>query len=175
MTALPRATLVLSALALASCASTGAPRASNPDAGRQLERIGSLEGEWVVLPENGLPPGQTVDYRVLGDGATVVETLFAGTPGEMVTVYHRDGPDLVLTHYCSLGNQPRMVAVPSTDPGKIVFRFAGGANFDPSKDRHMRGLELTFVDEASFKARWTLHEGPEPIESTEFTLVRSWR
>ena len=24
----------------------------------------------------------------------------------MMTVYHQDGPDLFLTHYCAAGNQP---------------------------------------------------------------------
>jgi len=42
----------------------------------------------------------------------VIEKLFAGQPKEMTTIYHLDGGQLVLAHYCSLGNQPHMVAVP---------------------------------------------------------------
>jgi hypothetical protein len=178
MAAPMRAVLVISALTLAfyaSCASTGAREPGNPGAAKQLERLKSLEGEWVILPEEGLPAGQTVQYRVIGNGTTLHETLFAGTPEEMVTIYHLDGPDLVLTHYCTLGNQPRMIAAPSKDPNQISFRFAGGTNIDPEKDRHMHEAQFTFVDEARFKARWTLYDGSKPDHSAEFTLARSWR
>ena len=30
------------------------------------------------------------------------------TPAETVTTYHLDGDALMLTHYCGLGNQPRL-------------------------------------------------------------------
>ena len=49
-------------------------------------------------------------YAVTAAGSAVVETVFPGTEHEMVTVYHADGSDLVLTHYCMEGNQPRMRA-----------------------------------------------------------------
>src|SRR5262249_2697880 len=56
---------------------------------------------------------------------------------EMISVYTADGPDLILTHYCVLGNQPRMKADPDSPPNQIVFRFAGGSNLEPAKDKHM--------------------------------------
>ena len=47
--------------------------------------------------------------RTTGGGSAVTETLFPGTAHEMMSVYHMDGDDLVLTHYCAGGNQPRMM------------------------------------------------------------------
>ncbi|HXG90416.1 MAG TPA: hypothetical protein VNJ02_18980 [Vicinamibacterales bacterium] len=35
-----------------------------------------------------------------GAGNTVIETFPVGTPHEQVTVYHRDGSNVGLTHYC---------------------------------------------------------------------------
>ncbi len=64
-------------------------------------------------------------------GSTVVhETLFPEQPHEMVSVYCVDGSDLVMTHYCVLGNQPRMKADRNSPANQIVFYFAGGSNLN---------------------------------------------
>ena len=173
-----RLPLLLSVLGLlTSCSSTRmASRTANPEADAQFERLKSLEGEWVVTGEGAAQPeGQTVSYRITGQGSALVETLFAGTPGEMVTVYHRDGDALVLTHYCSLGNQPRMVAVPTGDPDAIRFRFDGGTNVDPRRGSHMHAVEHVLADDAHLRSTWTLYTDGEPSEHAEFQLVRSWR
>ena len=62
-------------------------------------------------------------------------------------MYHLDGADLVMTHYCVLGNQPRMKADPKSPTNQIHFQFAGGTNFDPAKDMHMHEGTLTFIDD----------------------------
>jgi hypothetical protein len=66
---------------------------------------------------------------------------------EMVSLYTTDGPDLVMTHYCVLGNQPRMKADPNSPPNQIVFCFIGGGNLNPEKDRHMHEATLTIVSD----------------------------
>ena len=69
-------------------------------------------------------------YATAG-GSAVQETQFPGTPMEMVSVYHLDGADLVMTHYCVLGNQPRMKADPKSPADKIHFTFASGTKVAP--------------------------------------------
>ena len=81
----------------------------------------ALEGKWVNVDDNGKPTGKTVEYRLTAGSGTVVETLMAGTPHEMITVYHMDGDSLMLTHYCMLQNQPRMRALPSETTDVIQF------------------------------------------------------
>ena len=65
---------------------------------------------------------------------------------EMMSVYHLDKGDLLMTHYCVLGNQPRMKADPKSPANQIRWQFAGGTNFDPAKDMHMHEATLTFID-----------------------------
>jgi hypothetical protein len=114
----------------------------------------SLQGEWIdVDGAFGMKGKVAVTYRVSGGGSAIVETLFAGTPHEMVTVYTREGNDLVLTHYCSAGNQPRMRAR-TTDGRVVVFEFDGGANLDPAKDGHMHAGRIEFVSADRVKAEW---------------------
>ena len=121
-----------------------APAAPHPG----LERLKKLAGTWVAADKDGKPTDQVVSViRVTAAGSAVQETLFPGQPHEMVSVYHRDGADLVMTHYCCLGNQPRMKADPNSPPNQIRFLFAGGTNLDPAKDMHMHEGTLTFIDD----------------------------
>src|SRR5205085_339923 len=85
------------------------PIASHPG----LERMKKLAGTWVATDKDGKPTDQVVSVvKVTAAGSAVHETLFPGQPHEMISVYHRDGSDLIMTHYCALGNQPRMKADP---------------------------------------------------------------
>ena len=77
-----------------------------------FDRMKLLAGEWVAAEDGPMfKRGALVSRYVLtGGGTALVDTLFPGAPHEMTTVYHRDGADLALTHYCAGGNQPRMRA-----------------------------------------------------------------
>src|SRR5687767_10130795 len=78
-----------------------------------LEKMKKLAGTWVAADKDGKPTDQVVSIiKVTAGGSAVHETLFPGQPHEMISVYTADGPDLVMTHYCVLGNQPRMKADP---------------------------------------------------------------
>lgn len=79
-----------------------------------LERLKTLAGTWVEADADGKPTDKVVSvFKVTAAGSAVEETIFPGQPQEMVSIYHRDGADLLLTHYCALGNQPRMKADPA--------------------------------------------------------------
>lgn len=118
------------------------------DANPQLEKLKKLAGTWVAADKDGKPTDEVVSvFKVTAAGSTVHETLFPGQPHEMVSVYHLDKGELVMTHYCALGNQPRMKADPKSADNQIKFNFAGGTNLDPAKDKHMHGGTLTFIDD----------------------------
>jgi hypothetical protein len=161
-----------------------APKSDQPAATTQpapvhpgLAKLKKLAGEWLSADEPD--KGQSADagqpictYKVTSAGSVVMETLFPGTPHEMVTMYYQEGPDLVLTHYCALGNQPRMKAEPPTSPDKLEFKFAGGSNIDPGKDAHMHELTLTFVDADHLRATWTSYSAGKPSGVKTFELKR---
>src|SRR5262245_44258594 len=114
----------------------------------QFERMKSLVGTWVEADKDGKPTDRVVSVvKLTAGGSALQETLFPGQPMEMLSVYHTDGSDLIMTHYCMLGNQPKMKADPNSPKDKIKFQFAGGTNFDPAKDMHMHEGTLTFIDD----------------------------
>lgn len=158
----PAALLVALACALSplSCSS---PQTAASAAAAKLgfERLAALEGDWVGAGPPDTPGPMTVNYRVTGGGSAVVETLFVGTPDEMVTVFAVEDGELVLTHYCSLGNQPRMRAQPMQ--GDVLdFHFIGGANIDPAIDMHLHDARFEFVSNDELITQWTGWSGGRP-------------
>lgn len=130
-----------------------------------LERLKKLTGEWLATDKDGKPTAQVVAaYKVTAAGSAVHETIFPGAAHEMVTVYHLDGKDLVLTHYCALGNQPRLKADPKSPANQLRFQFVGGSNLNPDKDMHMHEGTITFVDDDHIEWSWVAYKDGKPVE-----------
>ncbi|HEY3226186.1 MAG TPA: hypothetical protein VGK61_04220 [Planctomycetota bacterium] len=135
-----------------------------------LERLKKLTGTWTA--ETKEMGATTVTYRVISGNSTVMETIMPGTDHEMVTMYHVDGDDLVLTHYCALGNQPRMKAQKDSKEGTLDFRCTGGSNMKCPTDAHMHSLVLTFVDADHINHEWALMKDGKIDHSVKFELAR---
>jgi hypothetical protein len=160
--------------ALAALAATTAPAAAGKPAAAAFERFKALSGDWVAAEDGEMAKkGDLVArYAVTAAGSAVVETIFPGSAHEMVTVYHADGPDLVLTHYCMEGNQPRMRAKAASG-SRFDFAFDGGTNIDPKRDRHMNSASLELLGPDEIRSQWTeLAEG-KPVLVAKSHLVRS--
>jgi hypothetical protein len=148
---------------------TGKAPAVAPHPG--LERLKKLAGTWVEADKDGKPTDKVVSViKVIAAGSAVHETLFPGQPMEMVSVYYRDGQDLVMTHFCALGNQPRMKADPKSPANQIHFQFAGGSNLDPAKDMHMHEGTLTFIDEDHIEFSGVAWVGGKPAKGHECAM-----
>ena len=102
-------------------------------------RLKRLEGSW-----DEAEYGRVVEYRLTGEGSALIEE-FTGDP-PMTTVYHLDGDDLRLTHYCNAGNQPRMKAAVYQD-NTLKFDFVDVTNLSSPTAYHTRTLDVFFRDE----------------------------
>jgi hypothetical protein len=137
------------------------PAPTNP----AFEKLKTLAGTWLAADDDGKPTDQIVSIiRVTAGGSAVHETLFPGQPQEMISIYTVDGPDLVMTHYCVLGNQPRLKADPKSPANQIRFQFAGGSNLDPTKDTHMHSATLTIVDDGHIEVAGVGWQGGAPAK-----------
>jgi hypothetical protein len=141
-------------LALAG-ATLAAPAPAPLDAKTAFEKMKSLAGSWRgTIPGHGDPAA--VDYRLTGNGTALVETLFPGTPHEMMSVYHLDGDRLVLNHYCAAGNQPNLrLDLARSTADRLQFVFDGGTSLDPAKDNHVHEGWIQFLPGGKLKESWT--------------------
>jgi hypothetical protein len=161
---------VVVALAATAFAQAGA----KPSPARQgLEKLKALEGEWIdVDGVFGTRGAVAVTYRVTSAGNSVVETFPAKTAYEMVTVYHMDGEDLVLTHFCTSANQPRMRSK-GLDRNTLAFDFDGGTNIDAATTSHMHSAKIEFVSSDEIRATWqNWKNGQAQGSGAAFHIVR---
>ena len=115
--------------------------------------------------------GVVVALGGIAGGSAIQEINFPGSPKEMVSMYHdRDGR-LSMTHYCMMGNQPRL-DLESSEKGKLSFAFSEANDLDPSTGMHMHSLVLSFVDETNITQRWTVFQDGEALASQDMHLTR---
>ena len=158
--------LLVATLALA------APAAAGPADGKAaFERLKSLAGEWQgTVGAQGGPPA-SIRYEVGSGGTIVRELLFPGTEHEMLNVYHLVDGQLVATHYCAMGNQPRFKLEAAT-ADELVFGFAGGTNFVPEKDPHIHDGRIKFVAPDRIEEDWTAFAAGKRTGDHQFVMTR---
>jgi len=141
---------------------------TQPNAG--FEKLKPLVGNWQGKSSEGKPV--SITYALVSDGSALVEKMGAGSEHEMVTVYYPDGNRLMMTHYCSLHNQPRMRTDTATaESGKLIFDFVDATNMSSPDAMHMHKLAVTFDGKDRFVQEWTWKSG-EKEGTVVFRLER---
>jgi hypothetical protein len=137
------------------------------DAASAFEFLKTLAGDWDRASgghEHG-SSSRLVSFKVTAAGSSIIETYNAGEPSEMISVYHMDGNQLLLTHYCALKNAPIMKFEKSDKPGEIKFGFHGGTNFDPKVDAHVHQGAFEIKDKNTVESNFVgfANGKPQPI------------
>lgn len=163
-------------LALAIVAA-GTAAAAPPDAAATealFERFKSLAGQWQGKSSRGWTDRSTV--KTIAAGSAVMWESFDAHPGEeMVTLLHRDGERLLLTHYCVAKNQPRLRLTRVSEGGTVAeFTFLDATGMPDRNRGHMDSVVLRFQDDDRFTSRWTWYEDGESrwMEEIHCTRVR---
>jgi hypothetical protein len=141
------------------------------------ERLKSLAGTWRGTVEwTGARTGSgtmTARYYVTGNGTALVEDLESDGTIAMTSVYHLDGSDLRLTHFCGAGNQPRLKASVTDPPaGHVRFAFVDITNLKTPESGHVSAVELRLDGAQKMTLIFTfVGGGRESYERIELTRV----
>ena len=122
-----------------------------------MDKLTALEGDWVLLDEDGQETeviGST--FRLTSAGTAVMELMFPDSPDghEMLNVYHADGDRILMTHYCAAGNQPRVEVRATDDEDRLELRFESITNLPSPDADHMRQAEYVFDGKDRLTTRW---------------------
>lgn len=154
-------------IALSALAAPSAMAADAAAAVPAFEKIKALAGEWRGQDPAGKPV--TISYAVTSGGAAVLETSRHADGGEMISVYHLDKGDVMMTHYCSLNNQPRMRG--KSDGQALTFSMVDATNLAGPDAPHMHRLVLRFDDATHLTEEWSMHAGAKD-DTMAFRLER---
>jgi hypothetical protein len=147
---------ILSMALLAVAITLPAAPGTNP----AWEKMKSLVGEWEGTMTHGeMNMPVKLSYSLVSGGTSLMERLDAPGEGDghdMVTMYYPDGSRIMMTHYCSEGNQPRMRAqAPVSEPKSLAFDFVDATGLVSPQAEHMRKLVVRFDDADHFTQEWT--------------------
>lgn len=147
-------------LTLSAAAALHAAEAPETRTNTGFEKLKLLAGSWHGTTADGKSIASA--FELTAGGTAIVERLTVGDEPPMVTLYYCDGSKVMLTHYCSLGNQPRMRAMPMvTDSQRMRFEFVDITNLASKGAPHMHDLTLVFGDADHLTEEWTRHDKGE--------------
>jgi len=138
------------------------------DAQKTFDHLKTLNGHW-----EGKANGKDlkVDFRPTAGGSAIMSEILGDE--DMITMFHVDNDRVMATHYCSAGNQPRMVASASPDGKTITFNFVDGTNIASPKAGHMDHLVITIADADHHTEDWTfVKDGAELKEHFDLTRAK---
>jgi hypothetical protein len=153
---------------------SAAPLKQSP-AADMLKRIGALDGRWEGhLAWSGARQGTgeiAANYTLAKFKNSVTENLMMdGTP-YMTSVYHLDGSDLRVTHFC-VESQPRLKADRlDAAAGSAHFALVDVTNAGP-KSGYVEEISLTNTDPKTLRIEFVFKgNGPRSVETVDLKRV----
>jgi len=121
---------------------------------KSFEELKALDGTWEGKALNGQP--LEVAYRVTSNGSAIISEIKGKE--DMISMFNLDGDRVLLTHYCAVGNQPRMVASASPDGKTFTFDFVDATNLATPDAAHMIRMVLAMPDANHHTEEWTFSD-----------------
>jgi hypothetical protein len=139
------------------------------DAQKSFDQLKSLAGSWEG--KNSMGQSVEVSYRMTAGGSALMSEI-VGHGETMISMINFDGPNrLLLTHYCTVGNQPRMQASASPDGKTITFNFLDATNLDSPQSGHMDHVVIAMLGPDHHTEEWNFIDHGKQIKEF-FDLTR---
>ena len=150
-------------------ADEGHPVAQMP---KEFDMVKNLVGTWEGSNKMGdkqMP--MTVTYELTSGGTAVAERLAPGTSHEMLTVYHKEGNSLGVTHFCAMGNAPQM-HLKKAEAGMLAFEMTKPLGISSMKENHMHAVTLKMTDADTLTQEWVNYDGGKQGQVMTFNFKR---
>jgi hypothetical protein len=137
-----------------------------------LDPLKKLVGTWQGnMQMSGKTVPVIITYASTAGGSAIVEHLFPGTPHEMLSVYTVEGGGLAMTHYCAMGNHPKMT-LKKSDAHSLSFELTGAEGLRSPSEAHMHAMTVSWTDGDHIRETWTSFDQGRPKDEKVFELTR---
>ena len=135
------------------------------DSDAVFDAFKSLKGRWTI--QSGGKTIATVMTYDIGSKDSIVTEQF----GKELSVIHRDGQDLQMTHFCNAGNQPRLRLKKCRFPGLFEFEMFDITNRRKSDEAHVQKIIYRVVDGKHMELE-IVWKKRDSSESEKYALTR---
>jgi len=144
-----------------------------PPTTKEFQQMKQLVGTWKGTSSDMGKESEdiTVIYQLTSGGSALTEMLTPGTPHEMLSVYADEGGKLAMTHYCMLGNHPRM-QLSKSEANELDFVMKQKDPSIPAAAKHMHGVTLYFQDADHLMQKWSCYENGKENQVVTLKLAR---
>lgn len=143
-----------------------------------MEKMRSLAGTWKGEILNSPVESEKVArivYESVSGGQAVMERLLMGTDekSEMISIYHQEGDQLMMTHYCSSNTQPRLRTRSwAKDVSQFKLEFVDSTNILKANWMNIVSLTLDFPAKDRMRQTWRSHDLREKPAIIELHRVK---
>ena len=130
-----------------------------------FETFKGFEGKWAIRSGQKTLPFE-MTYEIGSKGSIVTEQF-----GKELSVFYRDGGNLLMTHFCNAGNQPRLRLRENTGPGVFEFQMFDITNLQSADADHVEKVVYRIVDDKTIDLEIVWKNGKSE-ESEKYTLAR---
>lgn len=136
-----------------------------------FNQMKSLVGTWVKTdaPDSNF----SVAFELTANDSVLIETWLRGDKKHSLTLYHLNGNELIATHYCPQGNQPRLQMSKDSKPNHVEFSYLDATNLNSLDDSHQHSLGFDLSDSANKILRKESYLNKDGEEFSEMVLVRN--
>jgi hypothetical protein len=124
------------------------------DAQKAFAQVKTLDGSWNGKTSEG--DTVQVSFRDTAGGSAVMSEIMGKE--DMISMFHLDGDRLLITHYCAIGNQPRMQAAISPDGKTLTFTYVDATNLSAPDAGHMQSVAIVLIDANHHTEEWTFND-----------------
>ena len=113
-----------------------------------------------------------ISFELTANDTTLIETWNYKGKKHSLTLYHLNGKDLMATHYCPQGNQPRLHLSNDATLNNIRFNYFDATNLKSLEDSHQHSLGFEIYESSDRILRKETYLSMSGEEASELTLVR---
>jgi len=138
---------------------------------KAFDEMKSLVGIW--KKEGGKSPNFSVSFELIANNSVLVETWLRKGKKHSFTLYHLDNENLMATHYCPQGNQPRLLLAKNSTINDLRFNFFDATNLANLANSHQHSLGFEFSKDINVILRNESYISAGDEDFSKLRLVRS--